>query len=452
MKYPFEEISPFVASPDDLQEQLSGNILSDVVVIGGGYTGLSTALNLREAGIDVVLLEKDFCGAGTSGSNAGHLTPTIGKDLPSLVMFFGKERAGNLVRFADKAVTYTEALIKRFEIDCEYMDTGNIIAGVHPKHEKPMRKAIEVAKAVGAEQRFLENGDLRERGFPAAFGFGIHERKGGTLNPGRYVSGLRSAAIAAGVRIFENSPALRVDEGAEITVHAPNGTVKADKLVLATNAYTGNTAPVIKGLRRKSVPLSVSLFETEPLSQDHFQAIGWGGREGIYTSHEMLESYRVTSRNTIVGGAKFVRYRWNMQLAPNYDAHAFGIITQGFRDRFPEVTDLGIRHYWSGRIGFALDFLPTCGCTGKHDNIYYGLAYAGHGMAQASYMGEILARMIAGESHPAQEVLKRRVLPNPPEPFLWFIAWILVAFLRWLDKRTDREITDQSLLESESRH
>ena len=243
--------------------------------------------------------------------------------------------------------------------------------------------------------------------------------------------------------MFENSPALRVEETAQIVVHTHNGTVKADKLVLATNGYTSNTAPAIKGLRRKSVPLGVSLFETQPLSQEQFEAVGWGGREGIYTSHEILESYRVTARNTIVGGAKFVRYRWNKQLASNYDSRAFGIITQGFRDRFPQLADLDIRQYWSGHVGFTLDFLPTCGCTGKHNNIYYGLAYAGHGMAQASYMGEILAAKIAGESHPGLEVLQRRGLPIPPEPFTWLIARILVAFLRWLDKRTDRQIAKQ---------
>jgi len=207
LTYPFEDISPFVIPPEDVQPQVSGDLAADVVVLGGGYTGLSTALNLRNAGIDVVLIERQFCGSGASGRNAGHLTPTIGKDLPSLVTFYGKERAGRLVRFADDAVAYAESLIDRHAIDCGYEASGNIIAGVHPAHEARMRKAIDAAEKVGAQQRFLAPGEMRDRGIPRSFLFGILEQKGGTLDPGRYAAGLRRAAINAGVRVFEDCPA-----------------------------------------------------------------------------------------------------------------------------------------------------------------------------------------------------------------------------------------------------
>ena len=124
--YPFEEISPWVQTPADRRAPLADDLQADVVVIGAGYTGLSTALSLRAQGIDVVVLEQGFAGSGASGRNAGHLTPTIGKDLTTLLRMFGKERASRLVRFADAAVEYTEETIRKHGIECEYAPSGNM--------------------------------------------------------------------------------------------------------------------------------------------------------------------------------------------------------------------------------------------------------------------------------------------------------------------------------------
>ena len=144
-KASFRETSPWLAPPADRQAPLTEDRSADVVIVGGGYTGLSTALCLRDAGIDVALLEADFCGFGASGRNAGHLTPTIGKDLPTTLRLFGEERASALVRFADAAVEYTEEVIEKQGIDCQYAANGNVVAGVHPKHERSLSRAAQAA-------------------------------------------------------------------------------------------------------------------------------------------------------------------------------------------------------------------------------------------------------------------------------------------------------------------
>ena len=199
----FLNVSPWVVPPPDLQPALSSDLTADVVIVGAGFTGLSTALALKRAGVDAIVLERDFAGFGASGRNAGHLTPTIGKDLPTLLMLFGKQRAAQLVRFADDAVRYVEDVIREQRIDCDYVPSGNIMAAVHPKQEGRLRKAAAVAAEIGARVRFLDRDEMRGRGVPPAFLSGALEESGGTLDPGKYIMGLRRAVLDAGIKLYE---------------------------------------------------------------------------------------------------------------------------------------------------------------------------------------------------------------------------------------------------------
>ncbi|MFC1888716.1 NAD(P)/FAD-dependent oxidoreductase [Thermodesulfobacteriota bacterium] len=432
----FSDLGAWIERPADLGDPLSGDQVADVVVIGAGYTGLSTACALREEGMYVVVLDQDFAGSGASGRNAGHATPTIGKDLWSMLSM-QKKRGEGLMRFAAAAVTHFEATVERHSIDCDYVREGNILAAVHPDQEPNLHKAVRMASERGIELTFLDGGAMRERGIPSAFRSGILEEAGGVLDPGKFVTGLRRAAIDAGVRLYEQSPVVTILEGAQVVVETDQGRVAADRAVIATNAYT---APTLGRMRSKVAPLRVSLFETEPLDGARLEALKWPGREGIYTAHEGLESYRLTARNTIVGGAKYVAYCYGSRLPEANDPKAFGIIESAFRDRFPELEGIGIAHFWSGWIGFSYDFLPTLGVTGKSRNIYYGLAYAGHGLTQAVMMGSMLRDFMLGRPNEHVETLDRFLFPYPPEPFRWLYARAQMEIVYARDRRVDRRI------------
>ncbi len=450
MTFPFEEISPWIREPAEPRLPLQGEQRADVVVIGAGYTGLSAALSLREQGVDVLVLERDFAGAGASGCNAGHLTPTIGKDLPTLLRMFGNERAQSLVQFADRAVEYTEHIIKHLGIECSYEPNGNILAAVHPKHEKRLLEAAAAASLLGGHLRFLSGEQMRERGLPLAFHCGVLEQRGGVLDPGQYVTGLRQAAIDVGVRLHEHSPVRSVDKGKPVRVRCDGGVVSADSAVVATNAYSGS----IGLMPRKVVPLRVSLFETEPLSASQLAAIDWNGREGIYTSHEVLESYRLSARNTIIGGSRVVRYAYGSKLVHGYDSGAFGTIESAFRQRFPQIEGVSVQRFWGGWIGLGLDFLPMIGTANDqqniHDtilfngpireNIHYGFGYAGHGVAQATLMGAMLADRVLGCAHECESALARRAWSWPPEPLRYALYGAVTRVLYAMDARTDRQV------------
>lgn len=432
----FLEYGPYLDAPADRTGPLEADLDADVAIIGAGYTGLSTALALRGAGVDAVLLEADFAGAGASGRNAGHLTPTIGKDLPTLLRFFGRRRASALVRFADAAVEHTERLMEKHAIECDYRPSGNLLAAVHPRQSRKLERAAEVGASLGARVRFVAEGEMRERGLPVAFLSGVLEEAGGTLDPGKYVLGLRRTGLSAGVRLFEQTPVTAIEEGPRVRLRTARGSVSAERIVVATNAYTASL-----GWRRRAVvPLACSLFETEPLSDEQHAALGWPGGEGIYTAHEILESYRVSARGSIVGGVKTVRYAYGSRLPVADDPRSFEVIEEAFRERFPGLRDLGIRHCWSGWLGYTPDFLPSLGVSGRHRNLHHAIGFAGHGVAQATLMGDLVADQLQGREHPLAEALRRRTFAWPPEPLRWLAFQAIHRTLGALDARTDRQI------------
>ncbi|MDR3498615.1 MAG: FAD-binding oxidoreductase [Parvibaculum sp.] len=436
---PFLDVSPYVNPPSDLQPALSADIHADVAIVGGGYTGLSTALALRERGISSVVLERDFCGYGASGRNAGHLTPTICKDLPTAMMLFGRETAANLARYADFCVESAERMIEDYGIDCDYNRSGNIMAVIHPSQEKRLRKATEAAVSLGAKIHFVEPGEMRERGVPRAFLSGSMEEAGGTLHTGKFVLGLRKAALAHGIKIYEKTAVQCIEETKPIRVVTAGGTVTADRIVMASNAY----APEIGRPGNLLGPLYITLFETAPLSEAQLDAIGgWGAREGIYTAHESMESYRLTAQRTIIGGSKDVQFFYDC--APHNhggdgDARKMSVIN-AFRQRFPMLGELPIAHAWAGWCGFTLNFMPIVGRAADNPAYHYAVAYNGHGIAQATTMGALLADLLQDKPNPWHDLICRKPAYMMPSKTLMYLSVkTLLTVLNGIDRRIDNK-------------
>lgn len=425
--------SPWLCDPPAPQPALVGDHAADAAVIGAGFTGLSTALALRREGISVAVLEANTVGFGASGRNAGHLTPTIGKDLPTLTRMYGRERVAALVHLAETAITHTEGLIREHAIDCEYEPVGNVIAAVHERQHRNLDRAAEAAVAYGVAGELLEPDEMRRRGLPQMFTRGYLEPHGGVLHPGRYVRGLARAAQAAGAALYEESPVIAIDEGALSIVRTGRGAVRCRHVVIATNAYT----PDLGYLHRGGVRLHVQLFRTAPLTTAHLAAVDWRGRQGIYTAHEMLESYRLTADNRIVGGAKTVRAGFGGAMLDDVDTAVADELELVFRQRFPELADVPVTDHWGGPIFMSLDFLPVVGRTGANGSLLHSIGYAGHGVAQASYAGVMVADLLLGRNGPGAALWSRRRIPVPPEPLRWLAYKALTALFGAIDRKTD---------------
>jgi gamma-glutamylputrescine oxidase len=308
-----------------------------------------------------------------------------------------------------------------------------VLAAVHEKQHGMLDKAAKAAAELGLASEMLEPEAMRAHDLPAAFTRGLSMRRGGILDPGRYVQGLGRVAGAKQALVFERTPVVRIEEGSPALVVTPSGRVRARAVVLATNAYT----PALGWLRGTIARFHVYLFATAPLAERDLATIGWRGREGIYTAHEMLESYRLTADDRIVGGAKTVRYGFDGRALPD-DPATFAFIERAFRDRFPTLAHVPVTHRWGGPIAFALDFLPAVGVTGAYRNVYYSVGYAGHGIALGTYGGTMIADLLLGRDGPGRVLWGHRKVPMPPEPLRWLIARGLVAGFGAVDRRVDR--------------
>ena len=415
----YTDFSAWIDEPTDVRPALSGESTCDVVVIGGGLGGMATALRLAERGVDTVLLEAEFCGHGASSRNAGQVAGAPGGDIQMLNLLYAK-RMPSIVRYAENSAHFLEGLMDRLEIECDYERTGNVFAAVSKGQMGRVRRVAKILAKAGARVRL---GGQEELGVPRGFLGGMLELEGGMLNPGKLTRGVRDAVLASHARVFERTRVAQVEPSADaVVVTTPKGRVRAKSVVLATNAYGGALDIVPK---RVGVPIWVTEVETEPVDPERLAALGWTSRSGLVTQHALMENYRLTPRGTIVFGVRRLE-RGSGSLPTRMPSRAVvDDLVAGFHTRFPSLADVAPARAWGGWIAITPSWLPVAGQVGE--NVYYSIPCNGHGLAQAPYVGSMIADVIAGDA-PHEDLVaiwraKPKFAPSPAlsRPGLWAV-------------------------------
>ncbi len=370
------------AAPAAPAPPLVGDARADVVVVGGGLTGLSTALHLAERAVRVVLLEAEEPGFGASGRNGGQVNPGLKHDPDIVERDFGAELGARMVAFAGSAPAFVFDLIARLGIGCELVQCGTLRAAAHPKHLVKLESTAEQHRRRGAPVELLDAEAAARVTGTNRYAGAMLDRRGGALNPLSYSRGLVHAALAAGAQIHGATRALKIERvGRDWRVQTAAGRVTAPQIVLATNGYTDGLWPT---LERSIVPLFGAIAATEPLSEAVASAVMPGGQV-LYEVGTVTVYYRLDgARRLLIGGRgpmREIRAATDIPHIVNYAARLW-----------PALCTARWTHGWGGRLGFTADQYPHV--HEPADGVLICLGYSGRGVAMGSAMGAAIAARI----------------------------------------------------------
>ncbi|MGE0419654.1 MAG: NAD(P)/FAD-dependent oxidoreductase [Acetobacteraceae bacterium] len=363
---------------------LDGDGRVSVVVIGGGFTGLSTALHLAEQGTDVVVLEANEPGWGASGRNGGQVNPGLKHDPDRVEADFGTDLGRRMIGLSGNAPNVVFDLVQRHQIACDAVQSGTLRAAFQPKTGAGVRETGRQWIERGAPAEVLDRDACREITGTDRYTVALLDRRGGQVNPLGYARGLARAAMQAGATVHGGTRVNRVGkDGGLWKIVTPTGTVRADKLVIATNGYSDDLWP---GLRRSIVPVYSAIAASEPLPDDVARAIT-PTRSVLYEMGEVTVYYRLDRQGRLLMGGRSVQ---GDVLGP---APLRYLIDYAER-LWPAVRGVRWTHGWSGQIAATTDHYPHI--HEPDESVMICLGYNGRGVAMSTAMGPELARRTVG--------------------------------------------------------
>ncbi|MDO9495262.1 MAG: FAD-dependent oxidoreductase, partial [Nocardioides sp.] len=356
---------------------LSGPVEADLVVVGGGYAGLWTALRAveRDPSRSVVVLEAGTCGNEASGRNGGFasasLTHGFGNGLarwPAELATLDRLGAANLRGIADT--------VRRYGIDCHWEETGELMVASAPHQLAELEELAGAMSTAGHDVELLDGPGVRARLDSPSYVGGLADPHGTALvEPARLAWGLRQACLGLGVRIFEGSPVTGVAvDGVGLVVTTARGSVRAGRVALATNAFP----PLLRRLRLMTVPVYDHVLMTEPLSPSQLAAIGWAGREGVGDCANQFHYFRLTRDNRILWGGYDAVYHYGSRIARDLEQsdRTHRMLAEQFFAAFPQLDGLRFTHRWGGVIDTCTRFAAFYG-TAHGGRTAYALGYTG---------------------------------------------------------------------------
>jgi glycine/D-amino acid oxidase-like deaminating enzyme len=397
---------------------LRSDTTADVVILGGGYTGMWTAwfLTERAPGIDVVLLEQDICGGGPSGRNGGFCHGWWGH-VGDLVGTFGDDGALALLEAVAPSPAEIGAWCEDNDVDGWFRTGGDLAVATNPHHDGRWDSTARAAErlGVGEHYRVLSPEEVRTRCASPTFRGGLLVSDGATVQPARLARGLRRVLMQRGVRIFEGTPVSRFGSGSPAIAETPSGTVRAGHGVIALGAW----ATTWKRFRPALTIRGSYMVITEP-APDRLAALGWTGGEAVRDLRSSIHYLRTTPDGRIAFGLGGLQRGLARRVVPSmaFDGSFVRKTAEDLVQMFPTFADVPLEAGWGGPINVSGLTMPFFGTSGGHKNVHHGLGYTGNGVGPSHLGGKILASLALG----ADDALTRLPVVTyepkrfPPEP------------------------------------
>ncbi|WP_435848347.1 NAD(P)/FAD-dependent oxidoreductase [Streptomyces decoyicus] len=433
------EPTPFwLTDPDRpaARPALVGDETCDLLVVGGGYSGLWTALIAKERDPerDVVLIEGAEIGWAASGRNGGFCASSLTHGLGNGLARWPNELA-TLEELGIRNLDAIEEAVARYDIDCAFERTGEIDIATEPHQIAELKEFAEDAAGLGLDRHtFLDQDELRAQVDSPTFRAGLWDRDGvAMLNPARLAWGLKKACLGLGVRIYERTRAADLaSEGLGMAVRTPYGRVFARHVALGTNAFPS----LVKRVRPYIVPVYDHALMTEPLSDEQLAAIGWKNRQGLSDSNNHFHYFRITADNRILWGGYDIVYRYGGGIRAEFDHHpaTYEKLARHFFRCFPQLEGLRFTHTWGGAIDTCSRFSAFFG-TAHAGRVAYAAGYTGLGVGATRFGADVMLDLLAGErtERTELEMVRSKPLPFPPEP----LRWAGIGITQWSMTRAD---------------
>jgi glycine/D-amino acid oxidase-like deaminating enzyme len=429
------------ARPEPLPA-LSAPAQADLVVVGGGYLGLWTALLAvtREPGRDVLLLEAETCAHAASGRNGGFCEASLTHGLGNGLARWPDELA-ELISLGRANLDGIQATVTEHGIDCDFLRSGTLSVATTDHQLSDLVEEQQAAEAVGHVLTLLGEGALRERVSSPTFHGALFDPDCALVEPARLAWGLRSACLAAGVRIAEHTRVGGLSGASDgVELATPAGTVIARQVVLATNA----ARPLLRRLRLMTVPVYDYALMSEPLSAEQRRAIGWEGREGISDRTNRFHYYRSTRDGRILWGGYDAIYHFASRQRRAYEQRpeTFATLARNFFTTFPQLEGLRFTHRWGGLIDTCTRFTAFHG-TAYDGRVAYALGFTGLGVGATRFAADVALDQLAGLDTPRTRLrmVRERPVPFPPEP----LRWAGIRATTWSLARADRHQGHENL-------
>ena len=424
---------------------LTTDTRADLVVVGGGYTGLWTALRAKERdpGRDVVLLEATRCGSAASGRNGGFAEPTLTHGFANGMSRWPEEMP-SLLRMGTDNLEGIAETVARHGIDCGLERSGELAVATREHEVAGLAEEVAQMQAAGLPVRLLDASAARARVDSPTYLAAMYDPQVVLVEPARLAWGLRAACLELGVRIHEGSPVTALArEGSGVAVRTGQAVAHGGRVVLGTNA----SRPLLRRLRLMSVPVHDYTVVTEPLSETQRSAIGWAGREGVGDASNLFHYYRLTRDGRLLFGGYDAVYHYASRSGSRSEHRdaTYRLLVRHLLETFPQLAGVRVEYAWGGVIDTCTRFCCFWG-TAMRGRVAYALGFTGLGVAATRFAADTALDLVDGleTERTGLRMVREKPLPFPPEP----LRWVGIEATRRSMERADRTGRDNLWLKT----